>query len=101
MFHPRALAFGLAGWLMLHKETRFKFSRYLSIFEDKTHQHHWLVGWLAGWAGWLGGVGWLAVCGCGLADWLWLPGWLAVAAWLVGYIAVFTKMSSPQQDVGT
>ena len=81
----------LAGWLMLHKETRFKFSRYLSIFEDKTHQHHWLVGWLAGWAGWLGGVGWLVgwlsvavgwLTGCG-----WPAGWLAGSLWLPGWLA--------------
>ena len=81
----------LAGWLMLHKETRFKFSRYLFIF--KMIRLISITGWLASWLGWLAGrcglAGWLAVCGlAGLADWLWLAGWLAgwlaVAAWLVG-----------------
>ena len=71
---------------MLHKETRFKFSRYFFIFKaDKTHQHKWLAGSLAGLVGWAVWAGWLSVAVAWLG-WLIGNGWLA--GWLCGWLAV-------------
>jgi ribosomal protein S27AE len=52
---------------------------------------HWLVGWLAGWAGLASWAGWLPVW-LGWAGLGWLAGWLS---WLAGWLASKAETTDP------